>query len=118
MQHAIEFSEHAITRMAQRGLTEAAIHYVLEHGQRLYRAGALHCFLGKRDIPADDRHDDDLCRLEGTTVLLDPKNKCCVITVYRNREALKNIRSKRKRNLKRSPTRPPLFGVPPLPLVG
>ena len=104
MQISVRFSEHALCRMAQRNVSPADVKYVLQHGRRYKRAGAIHCFLGKKDIPEDDARDDAIARLEGTTVLVTPtweKGSVEVITVYRNRSAPRKIRRKVKYFAKR-----------------
>ncbi len=88
----LTFSEHALTRMAQRKLSETDVEYIVHHGTRYHNAGCLFRFLGKKDI-ADKAKE----RLEGSVVLLDSETETVVITVYRNRsEAPKEIRSKLK----------------------
>ncbi len=94
------FSEHAITRMAQRRLSVPEVEYVVDHGRRYYSGGVLHYFLGRRDIPQSDCKHDRFAKLEGATVLLDPVSTLMVITVYRNRSAPKKITRKAKYNLK------------------
>jgi hypothetical protein len=96
LQNEAQFTNHAITRMAQRNLSEQDIFYVLQNGQRCRCAGMLHCFLGKRNIPACDLSDSRYARLEGTTVLIDSKLGKQIITVYRNKAALKRISHKSK----------------------
>jgi hypothetical protein len=88
--------------MAQRHLALDEIEYVIRHGITYRRAGALHCYLRKKDIPAADRRQNKYSRLEGTVVLLDSRN-VVMLTVYRNRHkhALKEIRSKAKYNKKK-----------------
>lgn len=87
----ISFTEHASYRMAQRNLSREAVQFVIEHGRRHHRAGACFFFLGKRDIPADSRQE--LARLEGAVVVLN-LNSRSVLTVYRNREGLRDIKRK------------------------
>ena len=88
----LTFSEHALTRMAQRKLSVTDVEYIVQHGTRYHNAGCLFRFLGKRNIPDKDKE-----RLEGSVVLLDPDTETIVITVYRNRsEAAKDIRRKAK----------------------
>ncbi len=99
MRAKLQYSNHAMTRMAQRNLSTEAIEYTVTYGQRFHNAGAIHCFLGKKDIPKFDRKHDQVRRLEGTVVLLDPKSDT-VITVYRNKDAPLEIRRKAKYNLK------------------
>ena len=86
---------HAIRRASQRNLTQGDIAYVLKHGSKLYRAGACFYYLGGKDIPAKDKREDSIARLEGTTLVLDSDQET-IVTVYRNRErGLKDIRKKR-----------------------
>lgn len=93
---------HGTRRMAQRRLNEAEIEYVMLHGVRYRRAGVLHFYLRKKDIPTADRRFDQYSRLEGTVVLVDSRNGTVMITAYRNRrpQALKAIRRKAKYNRK------------------
>lgn len=100
MQNSLQFTDHALTRMRQRCLSTYDVEYVVLHGQQHRCAGVVHYFLGRCDIPTNDRSKDSLRRLEGTTVLVDPQSRRSVITVYRNRSALKRIRRKAKTNLK------------------
>jgi len=93
MQEAVELSNHAVTRMAQRNLSAEDVEYVLRFGCRVRSGGALHCFLRHDDIPKADRKRAQ--RLEGTTVLMDRSGQS-IITVYRNRQGLKEIRRKVK----------------------
>ena len=93
---AFEPSDHATTRLAQRGLSLDDVEYVVAYGRSYHRAGARHCFLGERDIPAEDRANDRFARLEGTTILLDSRTENMVITAYRNRRGLKTVRRKAK----------------------
>lgn len=96
MSNLLTFSHHAITRMAQRGLSANDVVYVVDHGQCIRCAGVRHYVLRKRDIPISDLSNKRYARLEGTTVLMDPKLGDSVITVYRNRLAIKAIRRKEK----------------------
>jgi Domain of unknown function (DUF4258) len=93
MMQEFELSSHAVTRMAQRNLSTEDVEYVLQYGCRVRSGGALHYFLRSDDIPRRDRKQAQ--RLEGTTVLMD-RNGQIIITVYRNRRGLKEIRQKVK----------------------
>lgn len=87
------FSEHALRRCAQRGLSREDVLYVLQHGRRCYarkprsrgKRKALLVVLRRRDIPRRDRKR--YSRLEGTHVVLSLDGRT-VITVYRNRRRL------------------------------
>jgi hypothetical protein len=90
-------TDHAIERMAQRNLTISDVQFTMKHGQRVYRTGVVFIFLGRRDMP-DDKIKQ-FGRLEGTTVLLNPKTRE-VVTVYRNRNGLRKIKRKACNSLK------------------
>jgi hypothetical protein len=90
------YSEHAFKRMAQRGIHREDIEYVYEHGHRVYSGGVLHLFLRKKDIPKVDRGKSNARKLEGTTVLLSSDENAEVITAYRNKQALPQLRRKQK----------------------
>ena len=93
MTQSVELSDHALTRMAQRNLSAEDIEYVIQFGCPVRSGGALHYFLRHEDIPQADRKS--VQRLEGTTVLMD-RGEQYIITVYRNRRGLKEIRQKVK----------------------
>ncbi|NPA06676.1 MAG: DUF4258 domain-containing protein [Chloroflexi bacterium] len=75
-------SRHARVRCAQRGLRKRDVWYVLKHGTRIYRNGAVHYFLRRRDIPPADRKRYERLNGTGVVVSLDHSR---IITVYRNR---------------------------------
>ena len=92
----LQFKHHASQRLAQRYLSAEAVNYVMTYGQRFHCAGALICFLRRRDVPAWDRADAGWMRLAGTAVILT-KDGRTVVTVWRNgRHGLKRIRHKPK----------------------
>jgi hypothetical protein len=90
----METSSHAAVRMNQQRISRQEVELVIEHGTRVHNAGALFFFMGKRDLPetlsAADRE-----RLEGLTVVSSP-DKRIVITVYKNRRAIRDIKRKPK----------------------
>ena len=65
----------------------------MHYGQKLHRTGIVFFFLGQNDIP--EMMQKILDYLEGTIVLFDP-NTAEVITVYRNRNGLRDIKRKTK----------------------
>lgn len=91
----LNFSFHALHRMALRGLSKADVAYVLAHGKCHFAAGANFYYLGKRQIPFCDSKSSQISRLEGTVVLLS-KDDQTVITVYRNKKSFVPLRSKAK----------------------
>ncbi len=93
----VTITAHARSRQAQRNLSEQDVQFVLAHGRRYRCAGALHIFLGHRDLPTDKMTYQRFSHLEGTTLVLDDTYaEAVLITAYRNRNATKQIRSKRK----------------------
>ena len=93
-------SNHADRRLAQRNLSFDDVRYVFAHG-RVHHAGkAMFVYLGLRDIPADDRRDDHIRRLEGTVLVLDPCTGQHLTTAYRNRrKGSRDIKRKSKHGL-------------------
>jgi hypothetical protein len=95
--HRPSISQHAARRLAQRNLTADDVTYVFRHGRARYGAHALFIHLGKRDIPAEDRKNDNIRRLEGTVLVLDPSEGTILATAYRNRRnGSRNVRRKCK----------------------
>ncbi len=93
----LQITMHAQSRQAQRNLSTEDIWFVWEHGRRVRCAGALHVFLGKRDLPVDRILARRFAHLEGTTLVMDDRShEVVLITAYRNRRGLKQIRAKRK----------------------
>ena len=101
MGEEFQYSDHALRRMAQRGISEQEIHYVCQYGRCYHVAGSVYFFLGRKDIPDRDRNDPSVQRLEGTTVLVDRSNTAVVVTVYRNRQASRQIRRKSKHDFRK-----------------
>lgn len=95
--HELQVTRHAESRQAQRNLSPEDIEFVWEYGRRVRCAGVLHIFLGKRDIPVEREVARRFARLEGTTLVMDDTwNELVLITAYRNRRGLKQIRAKQK----------------------
>ena len=86
---------HALIRQAQRNLSTDDIDFVLDYGRWMRVAGAWHVFLGRRDIPRDADTARRYSRLEGTTlVIAQEAEKRVLLTAYRNRRALRNLRTR------------------------
>jgi hypothetical protein len=96
-------SDHAEIRMSQRNCSRSDVEYALNHGKRVHSAGVTTFFLGKRDIPQSDQKLSKISRLEGITVLAKAMENGIlqIITVYRNRTAIKAARRKSKYDLKK-----------------
>lgn len=90
----INTTNHSRTRCQQRHYSDEEIRFVVDYGCKERRAGALMYFLREKDIPPEQRNTWSE-RLVNTAVLLDERTDT-VLTVYRNREAFKAHRRKRK----------------------
>ena len=95
---AMDYSQHALWRCAQRNLALDDVHYILFYGSISHKAGAVIYFLRDRDVPRFDRADNRRMRLVGTAVVCSPDGRT-VVAVWRNR---KNGLGKIKRKLDRS----------------
>lgn len=95
MQPTIRYTTHAAGRSARRNLSDDDVEFVLAHGRRVHRAGALHVFLAGRDIPADKAIVRRYGHLEGTMLVLsEDSGELVLITAYRNRRGFKAARTK------------------------
>jgi len=93
-------SHHARQQQARRNLSDADVQFVLEYGQRRFSAGAMHVFLGGRDLPKQRAIYQRFRHLEGTVLVVRVTNaELVLITVYRNRQTLKKIRAKHRYDL-------------------
>ena len=93
----IQATMHAGCRQAQRNLSNRDIAFVFAYGRHVRAAGALHIFLGRRDIPKASDVARHFSHLEGTVLVVDDTAGVPVlITAYRNRHGLKAIRLKTK----------------------
>jgi hypothetical protein len=95
MHSQLAISRHAKHRQARRNVSVDDIHFVLANGQRFYCAGAMHVFLGRRDLPGERYVYQRYAHLEGTVlVLCDRGSHLVLITIYRNRQGLRSIKAK------------------------
>lgn len=88
-------TNHAIERMQKRRFSQFELKYVVEHGRLLRRTGICFYFLAAKDVPECDRRLAWVQRLVGTTVLASA-DQAAVITLYKNHNALRDIRKKTK----------------------
>ena len=89
---AVQLSRHAEVRCRQRGISTSAMELVLDFGSRIYSGGALFCFMADKDMPGQIPPQVQE-RLRGITLILNLQNYE-VMTVYRNRKALREIKRK------------------------
>lgn len=85
------FSKHAEKSLAKRNITVSDVNIALDKGTKIHRTGVIFYFLRKKDLPEGKEFE----HLNGLTVLA--KNRT-IITVYRNRRILHEIKQKAKRN--------------------
>lgn len=87
-------SRHARLRQSQRNVSDEQLAYVQLYGTPICRTGVTVVALRDRDIPVEDRREDRWAKLAGTRVVIS--NNGWVITVYRNRDTLRDITRKPK----------------------
>jgi len=98
---AERISRHAKERAAQRNISQEDMDFVLRYGQEIHRSGAVFIFLGHKDIPTNLVRKRRVEKLVGTTLLIS--SDCDqIITAYRNRNALRDIKRKAKRYMPKS----------------
>ncbi len=81
-------TNHAKVRVQHRGISEKEFQYVCSHARTLNRTKRVFCVLRRKDIPNEDLKE--MARLDGTVVILERRERT-VITVFRNRQAWKEI---------------------------
>jgi hypothetical protein len=79
----LPLTEHARRRMAQRGLSFAAVAAVLRHGRCVHARGACVYVVGRREVERASRAGVDLRALDGIHVLCAADGS--ILTVFRNR---------------------------------
>jgi hypothetical protein len=89
------YTFHALDRLAQRNLTHDEIDFIVRHGYRLRKAGAVFYQMRTRCMPDHVPPNDPLRRLVGTTVVLSPDEQT-LITAYRDEKWFKRDRKKTK----------------------
>ncbi len=87
------FSEHALKRMSERGITIEGVFQAMSFGRIFYRRGATTYVIGKKEVERCERDGVDLQEYEGIHVLVGRNGD--VMTVYRNR-TLSRLRPRRR----------------------
>ncbi len=100
MMNTPELSSHARHRASQRNFSEENVRYILRHGKRVHRAGAIFYQMRNKDLPKADRSDEQKCKLVGSEVVVC-RCQQVVLTVYHARDFHKS-RRKPKYNLRDS----------------
>lgn len=88
----IQITCHAACRLRQRGISHEDVQLVLRLGRRLHRTGVTFYFFGRRQIPRG--LERALERLVGITLIVAEGH---LVTAYRNKRAIAEIKKKPKR---------------------
>ncbi|MDQ3927816.1 MAG: hypothetical protein M3328_01585 [Chloroflexota bacterium] len=96
-----ELSDHARHRGAQSNLRASDMELVRQYGILEYRTGVRFYILRRRDVASYREVEPRLAKLHDLVMIVSGDGTT-VITVYRNRKALREIRRKPKMNLFRS----------------
>ena len=80
----IPYTVHAELRCYQRKITRDEVDYVLQFGQRFLHGEVIHCRLHYKDLPKPDRNQDWAISMVGTELVIG-KDRCMLITAYRDR---------------------------------
>jgi hypothetical protein len=95
LQAQAKFSRHARRRGAQSNLSEQDIELVRRYGVLEHRTGVRFYFVGRREVERYREVEPRLAKLHDIAMIVSCDD-LVVITVYRNRKALKDIRRKSK----------------------
>ena len=88
----VTLSDHARTRMAQRGVRAAAVLAAIDHGREVRSRGAWFHVIGRKDVARARALGIDISRHEGVHVLQGADGK--IITVYKNKRLAVRNRSR------------------------
>ncbi|MEN3039641.1 MAG: hypothetical protein ABDI07_10955 [Candidatus Kryptonium sp.] len=91
----MKFTHHAFKRIGMRRIEQNLIDIALRYGIRIYRAGVKFIFVRRKDIP-NDLPSKIAEKVNGLVLVLNPIDDT-IITVYKNKNALKEIKRKLKR---------------------
>ncbi len=95
---AMDYSQHALRRCAQRNLALDDIHYIMLYGEFFHKAGSVIYFLRDCDVPILDRANSRRMRLVGSAVICSPDGEK-MLTAWRNRKyGLSKIKRKPDRS--------------------
>ena len=89
----VPISDHARKRMGQRCIRSERLGYVLAWGKVYDRAGATWYVLRRKDIPLEDRTNDQILKMVGVVVCVEADE---VTTVYHRARPGLHIRKKPK----------------------
>ena len=87
------FSQHALARMGERGISIEGVFQAMSFGRVFYRRGATTYVIGKKELELYGHDGVDLQEHEGIHVVMSREGE--VMTVYRNR-ALSKLRPRKR----------------------
>ena len=96
--HCPRVSVHALQRMHERRISEAAVQATLEHGRVAHVRGAAIHAIGRKEVSAMQRQGIDLSEYEGVQVVCACDGE--IMTAYRNRD-FRGLRPRGRRHLPR-----------------
>ena len=98
----ITLTNHAQRRASQRGIDERQIKFCIDYGDQFHKTGALFFMVTKKCLKKiKQSFGAYMPRLDGIVVLgYMQSNAFVVTTVYKNHNALKDIKRKSKRSYK------------------
>ncbi len=94
-----QFSKHGSQRVAQSNLSEDDVDLVRRYGVLEHRTGVRFYFIGRREVERYRVVAPRLAKLHDIVMIVSCDDQT-VITVYRNRHALKQIKRKSKVNFR------------------
>jgi hypothetical protein len=95
LQAEVVLSKHARRRGAQSNLSDRDLELVRRYGVLEHRTGVRFYFVGRREVERYREVEPRLAKLHDIVMIVS-SDDLVVITVYRNRNALKDIRRKSK----------------------
>ena len=100
METKIIMTNHAKNRASKRAINFEQIKLCVQFGEEIYRTGRLFFFMSNKCLKKLKKiYGSYLSKLEGLVVLTQySDNSLVVLTVYKDRQAMKVIRKKHKYN--------------------
>jgi len=95
LQADVALSRHARQREAQSNLSDRDLELVRKYGVLEHRTGVRFYFVGRREVDRYRHVEPRIAKLHDIVLIVSCDDRM-VITLYRNRNALKEIRRKSK----------------------
>jgi hypothetical protein len=104
METNITMTKHAENRASKSGINFEQIKLCVQYGEEIYRTGGLFFFMSDKCLKKLKKiYGAYLSKLEGLVVLTQNSNtSLVVVTVYKDRQAMKVIRKKQEYNNRRN----------------